>query len=204
MQSQPELLWAFRAGQPDALGTVYKRYRERVRRLVRAGFTTPGPPPVRVPGLPDEADQADAVHEVFVRAFRKTARIAYDGERPYEPYLLRIAKNLRIDQCRRSGRVLLPEHGDVSEVSHFTEQPDAQARVSPEEEAEWRQLSDLTNRYLATQDEQTQRFAELRFRRELSQAEVATQMNVTRRRVRSLEAEVLRGLRLFLEKKAQR
>ena len=53
--------------------------------------------------MPEE-QALDLVQEVFLRAFDERARLGYDGLRPYRPYLLRIAKNLRIDTARRDGR----------------------------------------------------------------------------------------------------
>ena len=35
-----------------------------------------------------------AVQDVFLKAFRDTARLAYDGQRPFKGYLFTIARNL--------------------------------------------------------------------------------------------------------------
>jgi len=52
-------------------------------------------------------DHADAVQEVFLRAYNSLRR--YDRNRPFEPWISRIATNYCIDELRRrkSGKVML-------------------------------------------------------------------------------------------------
>ena len=131
----------------------------------------------------------DYAHEIFLRAFRKPARMRYDGLRPYGPYLSRIARNYRIDQLRRQEREVL------------TDVPPEAASGGEEEIAEaqhWNTLATATRGFVATLDEESRRFVTLRFENERSQAEVAEEMGVTRRRVRTLEGRVMKGLRRYL------
>ncbi|HEX7480208.1 MAG TPA: sigma-70 family RNA polymerase sigma factor [Polyangiales bacterium] len=161
------------------------------------GFGTSGPPPRHVPGLSDPGERRDGVQEVFVRAFEERARLAYDGLRPYKPYLLRIARNLRIDQLRASGR----QERDLATA--FEDHLDAAQPedVSAEDALDFRALNAATRSYIIELDAESQRFVELRFVEELSQAEVAERMGVTRRRARTLEAQVQQGLARFLKKR---
>ena len=101
LQRQPKLVVRFREGERDALAGVYWAYVKKVADLITFGFTTRSTPPARVEGLQEAQAQRDALQEVFVRAFARPARLAYDGLRPYGPYLLQIGRNLRIDQLRR-------------------------------------------------------------------------------------------------------
>lgn len=188
------LLDAFRRGEREALRRVYVRYFDDVLGLLRRGFVLGGPPPVSVAGLSDEGSALELLQETFVRAFGERARASYDGLRPYRPFLLRIARNLRIDQLRASGREL--SVGQI-EDEHFPSPSDAEP-LDAEHEADWAVRSAATREYLAGLDAETQRYVQLRFVQELSQADVAAQLGVTRRRVRSLEDEVQKGLLRFL------
>ncbi len=200
LQSDRTLLQAFRAGERDALRRVYVHYFDAVRAVFARGFGLLGAPPRHVPGIADRGAQLDGVQDAFVRAFEERARLAYDALRPYQPYLLRIAKNLRIDQLRAAGR---PGH-DLA-VTFDDQLREAQpADVSAEDDLHFRTLSAATRSFLEELDTESQRFVELRFVEELSQADVAARMGVTRRRARTLEAQVQQGLARFLKKRGLR
>lgn len=184
------LLDAFRRGERAALATVYAQSVKAVANLVRLGFTITSSR-VTAPGVRDEARARDLVQEVFVRAFSERARLAYDGVSPFRPWLMRIAKNLMIDEARRAGRVELP--GEVSADDAHEVLP-----VSAEDELLQQRLREATRSYCATLDAEARRFVQLRFEEERSQAEVAEAMHVTRRRVRTLEDMVRDGLRKHL------
>ena len=183
----PALLRRFRAGDRQALEIVYRRFVRDVWALMRMGFPSSASG-VRVPGITDRALLSDSVQ----------ARVGYDGLRPYRPYLLRIARNVRIDQLRKSGReVLLGDAG--SSALDLDALVEANAPV-PELDEE---LSAATRAYVETLDPEAQRFVQLRFAEDRHQLEVAEQMSVSRRRVRTLEARVLSGLRKALRLKQQ-
>ena len=55
-------------------------------------------------------------------------------------------------------------------------------------------MAALARDYVAELDDEAQQFVQLRFVDELGQAEVASRMAVSRRRIRTLEARVLAGL----------
>src|SRR4029079_2849064 len=98
------------AGDRDALETVYRAYVGRISAIVTNGFriaATGG----AVAGLGRRpSDLADAVQEVFLKAFSRGARASFDGTRDFGPYVASIARNVMIDRARRSGReLLLPE-----------------------------------------------------------------------------------------------
>src|SRR5215211_3930727 len=92
LRSRPELLARFRAGERAVLAEVYREYLPRLRQLIRRGFVAAASG-VRVPGAASPDDLADILQEVFTRAFKREARIAYDGSRDYWPYLAAIARN---------------------------------------------------------------------------------------------------------------
>ncbi len=197
LQSERELRQAFRAGQREALRRVYVHYFDAVLAVFAHGFGILGPPPRHVQGLSDPGQRMDGVQEVFVRAFEERARLAYDGVRPYKPYLLRIAKNLRIDQLRASGR----QERDLAVVFDEQVHEVQPSEGAPEDELHFRTLHAATRVFIEQLDAESQRFVALRFVEELSQAEVAERMGVTRRRARTLETQVQEGLARFLKKR---
>lgn len=187
-EGKRELLDAFRAGDRSALEVVYMRYVDDVFDLARYGFALGGGK--RVPGstLPDL--QRDLVHDVFVRAFAERARVAYDGLRPYRPYLLRIARNAIIDAARRRGAVPLElVDDDVAD-------PDPAA--PPADDLDWQRLTSAARGWREGLDSECRELVRLRFEEDLGQREAAARMRATRRRVRTLEARVRRGLLAYL------
>jgi RNA polymerase sigma factor (sigma-70 family) len=206
LREHPELLAAFRRGERAALERVYRHYVNDVARLLRLGFSSGNDAAVRVPGLHDSTSLLDALQEVFARAFSERARLSYDGLRPYRPFLLRIARNLRIDELRAGGRELslsqLDDDGEGFEDRLGEAGTDAAAAAqlssSPQEAREWQRLRDLTEGYLQSLDPTLKRFVEVRFVEARSQAEVAEIMKITRRAVRTMEERVQQGLKRFL------
>jgi len=144
---------------------------------------------VRMPPLSD-ADVRDVLQEVFIRAFSAASRARYDGLRPFSTWLQTIARNLLIDRARKKG---LPQA--EAEALEFVADEEAGA----EQTLLAAELRAATAKYVESLDPQARRFVELRFEQERSQEEVARTMNLTRRRVRTLEKHVHVGLRSFLE-----
>ena len=181
-ESNRPLLDAFRAGDRQALEAVYMVYVDAVFELVRFGFLLADGK--RVPGTKEPDVQRELVHDVFVRAFAERARMSYDGVRPYRPFLLRVARNVIIDTWRRRG-LALADAADVEELA--TDGP-------ADDDLDWQRLTEATRVWSATLDDESKRFVALRFAEGLGQREVARSMGATRRRVRTLEAMVRRGL----------
>jgi RNA polymerase sigma-70 factor (ECF subfamily) len=190
------LLDAFRRGDRAALEKVYFHYVDAVAALVQRGFVIEARS-LKVPGIGDPALQADLVQEVFIRAFAEGARASYDGIRPFQPYVLRIAKNLMIDRLRRAEpTVSIEPMADVSAVLLDA----AASAPEPEGDLDWQQLVAVTSEYVATLSPELREYIRLRFEEERSQDEVAAQMSVTRRRVRTLEGRAQTGLRKHLKR----
>ncbi|MCE9674115.1 sigma-70 family RNA polymerase sigma factor [Myxococcus stipitatus] len=96
---------------------------------------------VRLPPLDVEV----AHQETFIRAFRPEARRAYDGLRPYMPYLLRIAHSTAVDVLRSAGKVAREAVplGEVPEVLQLpTDAP------SPEGDALDQELRQVVRAFL--------------------------------------------------------
>jgi RNA polymerase sigma-70 factor, ECF subfamily len=85
----------FRAGEPDAVRAVYRRYAGAVHTVARS-----------VVGADDELC-ADIVQQTFTKAWR--AARTFDGERELAPWLYAIARRTAIDALRAERR---PTRGD--------------------------------------------------------------------------------------------
>lgn len=204
----PDLLEGFRSGKREVLTRVYEHFFNQVSMVVCRGFAI-ALQGVFVPGVRQADEQSAVVQEVFLRAFEEKARNSYDGKRPYRPYLLRIAKNLMIDRARKGRaeitwsemRKLGKEKRGVGEIDELISQNESfLLDDTVEENLDFKRLHVMTCNYLETLDEESRDFVTLRFVDGLSQSEVAAQMGVTRRRVRTLQANLVNGLRAFLKK----
>jgi RNA polymerase sigma factor (sigma-70 family) len=204
LQRDPPLLADFRAGKRAALESVYRHYVDELTRLLRLGFIVGDAGALRVKGL-EGPELRDAVQEVFVRAFQEKARRSYDEARPYRPYLLRIARNLRLDQLRVGGReqplsALASSAGDPIDLDALIATDAQEPILAPQVQAtrEWQALLRKTEAYLSGLEPELRRFVQLRFVEEQGQEQVARAMGVTRRQVRSWEDRVQAGLKRHL------
>jgi RNA polymerase sigma factor (sigma-70 family) len=189
-----ELLAGFREGKRDVLERVYYSLVDDVFKLVALGFASANG---AVRGERDPDEQRVVIQEVFARAFAERARLGYDGVRPYRPYLLTIARNVMIDRARaRSGELGRASDVDVDAIIAS----DAPIPGAIEESADQQRLRARAAAYIEALDPELRRFVALRFERELSHLDVAAELGITRRRVRTLEARVIKGLRRFLTK----
>ena len=193
-RDNPGLLERFRRGERDALERVYLHYVDRVASVVRWGILLPSGK--KIPGVADPESEQDIVHDVFLRAFSERARAGFDGARPFEPYLLRIAANLLVDHYRRGNREILPDRLDQDQPI----EPAPEDPVEPGNGHPWSELRAETALFLDGLDGNLKKFAHLRFEWELSQQQIAAEMGTSRWKVRMLEKKVLRGLVRHLKK----
>ncbi|MFW2388199.1 MAG: RNA polymerase sigma factor [Polyangiales bacterium] len=197
LQDSRALLDDFRAGTSDALTTVFNAYVDDIARVVRFGFALDDRSYVY--GIADSEEQKDMVQEVFVRAFADKARAAYDGLRPYRPYVLRIAKNLMIDRARKIGR--RPKKVEPSVEISIDALIDRDAPLPElEEDIDWKNQRAIARSYIGSLSSELSELVRLRFVECLAQADVARAMGITRRRVRTLEKRALTGLVRLLKR----
>jgi RNA polymerase sigma factor (sigma-70 family) len=193
-RDDPELLAAFRRGERSALERVYWTYVQRVERIVRYGhaLTHKGS---RVAGAL-RGEVADLVQETFSRAFAPRARMAYDGARPYGPYLSMIARNLLTDWARKRGRLVA-----FDELLDEDEAPEP----AQDDELPWADADTLrlVERYLASLDADLRAVHRERYERGLSQLEAATALGLTRQQLRTREARLRDGLAAALRELGQ-
>lgn len=203
------LLERFRRGERAALEEVYYRHVDQVALVARCGFTTStSEGPVHITGAREPDAVRELVQETFVRAFAERSRLAYDGLRPYAPYLLRITRNLMIDRKRGERRERTPAGDDAPGLGDLDELL-ARGGALPEpptqeDDLHWRSLRAFAEEYTASLDAEARAFVRLRFEEELSQEAAAARLGASRRRVRTLEDRILKGLSRFLKKKGVR
>jgi RNA polymerase sigma-70 factor (ECF subfamily) len=186
---RPELLRAFRAGEREALATVYWAYVDAVALVVRHGARlSAGASAV---GAPRE-DWGDLVQETFSRAFGERARLAYDGLRPYRHYLLTICRNLLADWARKRGREL-PSALDADTLEEAAGSAELADELPPHELA-------IVEKYVAALDPRLAGVYQQRYIHGATQEEAARTLGLTRQRLRTLEDKLRGGLRRALEK----
>jgi RNA polymerase sigma-70 factor (ECF subfamily) len=183
-EDAPELLAAFREGQPAALERVY-RYHVRSLDLYFRTLT-------RFAGAPELSQPsaiADLLQETFVRAFSPGARAAYDGVRDFSHYLNRIARNGFVDALRKRKTEVLLGPADLPLTAEGV--PDGEDGYDPKVVA-------VLEAYLKELPAPLKSVYEQRFVAGLSQEEACKALRVSRRNLRTSEDHLRRGLRKAL------
>jgi RNA polymerase sigma-70 factor (ECF subfamily) len=173
----PEALRAFRDGRPEVLEEIYWTHVDLVANVVRNGTS-------RVGGAPADV-RADLVQETFARAFSERARMAYDGLRPYRPYLLTICRNLLADWSRVRGREI-----PFDLVQDSLEAPyarDAEPFADPQTMA-------VVNAYVASLPAKLNEVYRERYEKGVSPVEAARALGLSRQSIRTAEQTLRKGL----------
>lgn len=181
-------LQGFRAGEPAALREVYRAHVAEVARLLRVGFTfESGGQARRFVGYDSAFDLQDALHETFRRAFEPAARMAFDGIRPYGPYLRMIARNVVLAAFRRQ-RTTFPLADGASEANDSVVLADL--APSAEQDALQGELRAHVRGFLDTLAPADRELLTVRFVEGLSQRDAAARLGLGRQQVRSREAKL--------------
>ena len=203
LETDRQLLDAFRRGERQALERVYQLYVDKVARCLRHGFAFQSAGnTLRFAGTTSQFQLEDWTHDVFVRAFSESARAQYDGLRPYGPYLERIARNLVLDELRRK------EH-KVREHVEVLPEPAADPGVdvgpsappNPERQLEERQLTEHVADFLKSLPRRERQVYELRFVEGLDQKEVARRADLSPSKVKTSEKRIREGFVEYLGRK---
>jgi RNA polymerase sigma factor (sigma-70 family) len=183
-REQPDLLEAFRRGERHALERVYRTYVRELdaylRTLARAATC---------PELAQPSAIADALQEVFVRAFSPTARNSFQAGRPFSPYLRAIARNFFIDLLRSRAH----EVAKADERSFESVVPSSEGEIALEP-----RVSALLSTYVASLSEPLKGVYEQRFVLGHSQEDACAALGLSRRKLRTAEARLKAGLRKAL------
>jgi RNA polymerase sigma-70 factor (ECF subfamily) len=138
-----------------------------------------------------DADEAeDVAQETFIRAFRALDR--FDTSRPLRPWLLRITTNLAYNHRRSIGRYLAA----ARRMFLFT--PESVTSIEGQSSQHWdAQLLWQAVRRLNAVDQQV---IYLRYFLDLSEAEMATTLNIASGTVKSRLHRAMRRLRAVVER----
>lgn len=208
LHDNPQLLARFKAGEKDVLTDLYRAHVRAVSELLQKGFGfSSGKELVRFSGFHDPHKLQEMVQESFIRAFRQSSRDAYDGKRPYRPFLITIARNLVIDSFRREtlekrlfvpmARLVGQDESEEDAVSRLQHAPEDSA--SPERAALRAELRVILDDFLKTLDDIDRRIVDEHLLGELSQREIADALacdrNDVRKRLRIMRERLLRHLK---------
>jgi RNA polymerase sigma factor (sigma-70 family) len=181
-----DLLRGFRGGDREALSCVYRLCARDVELGVRRALAS-----LR---LLSAANLADIVQEVFLRAFSRNARLSYDGQRDYKPYVLAIARNVVVDWTRRVGReiptsdLLEMMAGDTAEADPGDVSPFPPAAVS------------LVTAYVHSLPPDLRAVHHRRFVLAEPQRQAAAALGISRQSLRTREQKLILGLRRELRR----
>lgn len=203
-------LEAFRRGDRQTLAALYEAHLGAVEALLRGGFTfTSRGATVRFRGFDEPFRLQEAIQEGFMRAFRKEAREAYDGKRPWRPYLITIVRNHVIDQFRKrqterryfvSLSSAAPEAASEQEALEQLQQSDyREAPSSPEATTFQGQLKVVLAAFLEDLEPEDMQVVRRHMLGELTQQQMADELgesrNDVRKRIRQIRARLLRHLK---------
>jgi RNA polymerase sigma factor (sigma-70 family) len=194
MLREQELLKRFRAGDVGALEIVYSRCVDYVTRIAAGVLRVCATGSARGSGE-IAAALADVVQEVFMKAFAPDARRRFDEDRPYEPYLGQIARNVAIDHWRQMRRYVPSDLEQIIEKLSFED-----AETSPRNEWSEPDTIAVVERYLASLDGETRRVHDALYVKGMSQREAAAVLGLGRQVIRSKEAKLRRELRRELSR----
>jgi len=183
LEEDRALLDRFREGRPEALLAVYRLYAQRIATYLQTGLRTESGRSVRLSGA---FDLEGGVQEVFVRAFQPAARASYDGLRPYEGFLVGVARNLLRERARERE---LPASEPLVEPA-----VDSGERPRLEDELELREVAALLRTFLAECTAEERQLYELRFDEGLGQEDAAKRLGLTRIQLRRRETALKRRL----------
>ncbi|MBX2813247.1 MAG: sigma-70 family RNA polymerase sigma factor [Myxococcales bacterium] len=191
LETNRSWLEAFRAGHPEALSRVYRRYYPEVIRFLRRGFHfSSGGRACQYFGAKTAFELEDYLQEIFVRAFADKARRNYDGITPYMAYVLTIGKNLIVDDFRRKERGMIsfgwvPVERPAEPSMNVDVAPD-----DPAELAERREFAQLVEQTVAALPPREHQIYRLRFLEELEHKEIARRTGYSVAKVKTSEERI--------------
>jgi RNA polymerase sigma factor (sigma-70 family) len=179
---------ALRGGCPHALATLYRQYARPLSLYLRSLAYRLG-----AADLGQRSVLADLVQEVFLRAFAPAARARHSPVGSFRAYLNTIARHCLLDLLRFRRRELLVD--DARDLLGSVDGSD-----DPWHEAREARRDLLVSAYLAGLPARLGEIYQQRFVLGCSQEQVSRALGVSRRKVRTLEAHLYRGLRRALSR----
>jgi len=209
-----ELLDRFKRGERRALEEVYRHYAPEVAAFLQRGFSfNSAGRALRFSGYTQPFDLDNALQETFLRAFKESARVGYDGLHPFKSYLLAIARNLVLDEFRNREVAMSPfidalDTGAIGEpMMHDGEEaaPSASvadgpsAGVSAEHEFLRHELGRLYAAFVARLGDKDRTFFRHRFEEQQTQVEAGAKSGLSHMQARTLEKKLRRAFLEFMQ-----
>ena len=146
----------------------------------------------------------EAIQEGFLRAFREKARLAYNMEKPFRPYLMMIVRNAIIDRFRREsrhqkafvlvGELALDQENAQQTLDRLSATLESQSEVSPERIAMRQELAEVLASFLEGLEDIDKRIVSEHLSGTLTQEEMAISLGVDRNEVRKRIRHIRLGL----------
>ena len=207
-----ELLARYKAGDRRALEEVYRHYVGDVSNFLRRGFSfTSRDRSLRFSGYNQPFDLDNAVQETFVRAFKDSARLGYDGLHSFKNYLLAIARTLVVDEFRNREVAMSPfieaqsrvdqpvvHDGEEAAPSQSMGSSDS-AQISAEHEFLRQELAQLYAAFVARLSEKDRIFFHARFEEQKTQVEAGEACGLSHMQSRTLEKKLRERFLKFMQ-----
>ena len=207
-----DLLARFKEGERRALEEVYRHYVADVANFLRRGFSfTSRDRNFRFSGYHQPFDLDNAVQETFVRGFKESARLGYDGLHSYKNYLLAIARNLVVDEFRNKEVAMspfieaqarveqAPSHDGEEAAPAMSMSSSDSAQVSAEQEFLRQELAQLYAGFLERLDERDRIFFHARFEEQRTQVEAGESCGLSHMQSRTLEKKLRERFLKFMQ-----
>jgi len=176
-----ELMVQLAEGRQEALGELCQRYQQDIFRFC-------------LHYLKEVERARDLAQETFIRVY--VARARFDASRKFRPWILRIARNLCLNEIKRKKAVAMDsleefaskaraDSGEVFQSS--TDSADVQL-IGHERRAKLDEL-------LATLDDESREIVMMRFFEKMAARDIAEVVNSTEGAVRTRLHRILKGLR---------
>lgn len=198
MFSDDNFLKEFKNRNQTVLTLVYRNYAPKLATFLFKGFRFKSKEKeCCFQGYKNNCDLVNAIQNTFEKAFSAKAIESYDGIRPYENYLFTIARNLTIDEFRKK-KIRIDESFNVEKIDSVCSNINAEIKKNPENNVLINELRELITKFVETIDSSEREIIKYRFEGGLSQEESALILNLTRRKVRTLEKNIrLKALAFF-------
>lgn len=174
---------------------IYRAHAPAIAALLQRGFAfRSGDSTYRFAGYGRASELHDALHDVFVAAFEERARLAFDGIRPYAPYLAAIARNVVFRRFRRARREFVRLEEGSAGAEELLERAVEAAPEDPETAALRSEAKALVRAFVAELPDADRKLLELRYREGLSERATAERLGIGRQSVRTRERTLRRAL----------
>lgn len=206
LKENDRLAEAYRQGDREVLGQLYRAWRDDVEAMLRGGFTfTSDGRTVRFQGYDEPFRLQEALQDAFIHAFKERVRKNYDPSRSFRPYLMTVIRNHLIDKFRRrqleselfvaAEDVAAEDESGTSAMDRMGQQSTSKTQdASPETEAMREEVSRALKSFVEELDEIDAEILRHYLLGEMTQHEMADHLDSDRNTVRKHIRMIRRSL----------